>query len=257
MRVQGWDPILQVQYTTYDGYLLTSRRIICQIISLQAIHYLVLSTLIPPFVATLTSPDTLDYSGGPSTVSHIMDWREMAALPTINRGNFPGVEGWRKLRGAWAGGKQIGSVKDEYGDGKSDKEEMWDYGVDKKRGWVIGSTWLLAFAIDIAPLYYIVQRPTHILDFALTLIFNHFILTTYYSASFPTSFFFWLIQVLGAVLMVVSAEALCVRREMKSELEIGFAPNPEEGLSLMENQMMVPEAGPSRPRPEIIELTKR
>lgn len=61
---------------------------------------------------------------------------------------------------------------------------------------------------SILPLYFIIRRPTHILDFALTLIFNHFILTTYYSASFPTSIFYWLVQACGAVLMVVSAEAV-------------------------------------------------
>ncbi|AFR97709.1 hypothetical protein C343_05857 [Cryptococcus neoformans C23] len=242
MRVQGWDPLL----------------IICQIISLQTIHYLTLSTLLPPFLTTLTSPDILIYSGGPSTVSHVMDWREMAARPTVNKGTFPGVEGWRKLRGAWAGGKWIGKVKQK-GESEAkgvkeeeEKEEMWDYGVDKKRGWVIAGTWMLAFAIDILPLYYIIRRPTHILDFALTLIFNHFILTTYYSASFPTSIFYWLVQACGAVLMVVSAEALCVRREMKSALEIGWSPDAEAGLPLFEEQPDVtgdissgPQTGPN------------
>ncbi|KGB78361.2 hypothetical protein CNBG_3923 [Cryptococcus deuterogattii R265] len=241
MRVQGWDPLL----------------IICQIITLQTIHYLTLSTLLPPFLTTLTSPDTLTYSGGPSTVSHVMDWREMAARPTVNKGTFPGAEGWKKLRGAWAGGKWIGKVKEEaqvegVKEEEGEKEEIWDYGVDKKRGWVIAGTWMLAFAIDILPLYFIIRRPTHILDFALTLIFNHFILTTYYSASFPTSIFYWLVQACGAVIMVVSAEALCVRREMKSALEIGWTPDPESGLPMFEDQPdvsgdvnNVPRAGPS------------
>lgn len=83
-----------------------------------------------------------------------MDWREMAARPTVNKGTFPGVEGWRKLRGAWAGGKWIGKVKQK-GESEAkgvkeeeEKEEMWDYGVDKKRGWVIAGTWMLAFAIE-------------------------------------------------------------------------------------------------------------
>lgn len=83
-----------------------------------------------------------------------MDWREMAARPTVNKGTFPGVEGWRKLRGAWAGGKWIGEVKQK-GESEAkgvkeeeEKEEMWDYGVDKKRGWVIAGTWMLAFAIE-------------------------------------------------------------------------------------------------------------
>ncbi|WVQ74710.1 hypothetical protein IAR50_004314 [Cryptococcus sp. DSM 104548] len=251
MRVQGWDPLL----------------IICQIISLQTIHYLTLSTLVPPFLSTLTSPSLLTYAGGPSTVSHIMDWRELAARPTVHKVSFPGVEGWKKIKGAWAGGKKVGSNVEEEGDGddgvvnlqKEREREEWEYGVDRKRGWIIGATWLLAFAVDIIPLYYLVRRPTHILDFALTLIFNHFILTTYYSASFPTSIFYWLIQAIGAVMMIVSAEWLCVQREMKSELDIGFTPNMEEGRPLMSDPPYVPSshAGPSGSRVEEIELAER
>ncbi|WVQ93494.1 hypothetical protein IAU59_000568 [Kwoniella sp. CBS 9459] len=215
-------------------------------------------------LTSLTSPVLLSYSGGPSTVSHILDWREMAARPTISKTSFPGVEGWKKLRGAWAGGKEIGSVTRPHTDMGDEGEhhhllesvgveglkatqvdEYWEYGVDDKRGWVIGGVWLLAFAIDIVPLYYLIRRPTYILDFSLTLIFNHFILTTYYSASFPTSFFFWIVQVLGAVLMVVVAEQLCVKREMRSELDIGWQPNveggndPEATQGLLKNQAPV------------------
>jgi hypothetical protein len=59
---------------------------------------------------------------------------------------------------------------------------------------------------SILPLYYLVRRPTHILDFALTLNLNHLILTTYYAKSFPTSIFFWVIQALGALMMIVVSE---------------------------------------------------
>jgi hypothetical protein len=62
---------------------------------------------------------------------------------------------------------------------------------------------------SIAPLYYLVRRPTYILDFSLTLTFNHLILTTHYAKSFPTSLFFWVVQGLGALLMVVVAEQVC------------------------------------------------
>lgn len=59
---------------------------------------------------------------------------------------------------------------------------------------------------SIAPLYYLIRRPTHVLDFALTLGFNHLILTTYYAKAFPTSFYFWVVLVLGSILMIVVAE---------------------------------------------------
>lgn len=59
---------------------------------------------------------------------------------------------------------------------------------------------------SILPLYYLVRKPTHILDFALTLNFNHLILTTYYAKSFPTSIYYWVVQALGALLMIVISE---------------------------------------------------
>ncbi len=130
-----------------------------QIISLQSIHYLTLSLLLPSLLSHLTHPALLAYSGGPSTVSHILDWREMASRPTVSSSAFPGLsEGWRTLRGAWAGGKQVGVLEGEedgIGSGQKgvtgveeEEEEVWDFGVDDKRGWVVGFTWLIASGIE-------------------------------------------------------------------------------------------------------------
>jgi hypothetical protein len=52
------------------------------------------------------------------------------------------------------------------------------------------------------------------------LVFNHLVLTTYYSASLPTSLFFWLIMVLGCALTVIIAEQMCVKREMQEGLSV-------------------------------------
>jgi hypothetical protein len=130
------------------------------------LHYLTLSLLTPPLLASLTSPALLTYSGGPSTVSHILDWRELAARPTISSSSFShlaganlesAAEGWGKLRGAWAGGKQVGKVKGEEGLGVGEKEhvgveeeveEVWDFGVDDRRGWLIGLAWMAASAVE-------------------------------------------------------------------------------------------------------------
>jgi hypothetical protein len=51
-------------------------------------------------------------------------------------------------------------------------------------------------------------------------VFNHLVLTTYYSASWPTSLFFWIVMIGGSVLTVIVAEQLCVKREMNEGLSI-------------------------------------
>lgn len=59
---------------------------------------------------------------------------------------------------------------------------------------------------SIIPLYYLIRKPTHILDFSLTLVFNHIVISTYSTGAFPTSLFFWLVMFAGAVIMIVGAE---------------------------------------------------
>jgi hypothetical protein len=83
-------------------------------------------------------------------------------------------------------------------------------------------------------LYAIVRRPRLILDFALTLVFNHLVLTSYYSATIPTSLFFWLIMFGGALLTVVMAEQLCVKREMREGLSVIPVRAQEEATDEME-----------------------
>jgi hypothetical protein len=125
-----------------------------------------MSLVLPPLVA-LTNPTLLAYSGGPSTVGHILDWREMASRPTLPSSAFHGLldfsasESLSKLRGAWAGGKNVGEVIDESGEGgeggaaaetelsKHDIED-WDLGVDDFRGWLIAFAWILAAAVESA-----------------------------------------------------------------------------------------------------------
>jgi protein SYS1 len=74
----------------------------------------------------------------------------------------------------------------------------------------------------------IVRRPRMVLDHALTLILNHLIFTTYYSASIPTSLFFWLVMLGGAIIMVPTAEQACVQREMREGLAVVRPPREED-----------------------------
>jgi protein SYS1 len=74
----------------------------------------------------------------------------------------------------------------------------------------------------------LVRRPRMVLDHALTLLLNHLIFTTYYSASIPTSLFFWLVMVGGALIMVPAAEQACVKREMREGLAVIRPPRDED-----------------------------
>ncbi|KAG8221120.1 integral membrane protein S linking to the trans Golgi network-domain-containing protein, partial [Butyriboletus roseoflavus] len=199
LRQSSWDPVL----------------LISQIISLQTLHYLTLSLLIPPLLTVFAESTSLMYEGGAANVGMVMDWREMAGQPTVR--GVQGEERWSSYYGAWSGGKRVGSGWED---------DQWDGRTDPIRGWVIAVSWLIASSADIYYLYTLVRRPRLVLDFALTLAFNHLVLTTYYSASIPTSLFFWLVMIAGSTCTVIIAEQLCVKREMTEGLVIS-APRHE------------------------------
>lgn len=70
---------------------------------------------------------------------------------------------------------------------------------------------------SILPLYLIVRRPTHILDFSLTLVFLHIVFSTYSSKSFPLSIFFWVVVAFGAIVMITLAEQVGLSFELPKE----------------------------------------
>ncbi|KAF8815433.1 hypothetical protein BYT27DRAFT_7194437 [Phlegmacium glaucopus] len=196
--ISNWDPVLLVS----------------QIVSMQTLHYLTLSIIIPPLLAIFAESKSLAFEGGAANIGMIMDWREMAGRPTV-RGMQIGEKWW-----AWSGGKRIG-----YGW----KDDQWDGRIDPIRGWIIAFCWLVACSADIYYLYKLVRRPRLVLDFALTLVFNHLVLSTYYSSSIPTSLFFWIVVLGGAALSIIVAEQLCVKREMSEGLSV-LPVRPEDEL---------------------------
>jgi len=198
-RIQGWDPVL----------------IIAQIVCLQSLHYITLSFLIPPLLAMFAEPHALAHQGGAASVSMVMDWREMAGRPTLTGDEGDISRGWSAFRGVWTGGHHVTG-------GSALQGWEWEAGVDPARGWVLAFSWLLASGADILFVYQIVRKPTHVLDFALTLLLNHLILTTYYSSSLPSSLFFWLILIAGTAITIIFAEQLCVRREMQEGLGAAY-----------------------------------
>ncbi|GAA5999735.1 Sys1p [Rhodotorula paludigena] len=212
-RVQGWDPVL----------------IISQIVSLQALHYLALSLVLPALLSILSNRDKLLYEGGATSISMAMNWKSFTG------GTASGLPASRALHPGLAG---LAAVQGGLGDfGKVDAADLARGVVrviesDAFRGWAVALGWIMASMADIFFLYHVVRRPTHILDFSLTLIFNHLILTTYYSHSFPSSLFFWLVVGGSAVAQIVLAEQLCVRREMRDGFSVAEM-TPRIGTSEM------------------------
>jgi len=175
---------------------------------MQTLHYVTLAVLIPPLLMIFAKPDALEYEGGAASVVMIMDWREIAGRPTSHISQGP----WSSWNSVWSGGKQVGSGDLHHG--------HWDGEIDPLRGWIIALCWIAASTADIYYLYTLIRRPRLILDFSLTLIFNHLVLTTYYSSSLPTSLFFWVVMAASIALMVIVAEQLCVKREMTEGLAV-------------------------------------
>ena len=173
----------------------------------------------------------------------IMDWREMAGRPTTRA--LPGEGPWTSFNSVWSGGKQVGMGSIQQGALRS---------VDPVRSWIIAVCWIAAsaaecvlspliesytsphaFSAGIGSVYYLyalVRRPRLILDFALTLLFNHLVLTTYYAAAIPTSVFFWLVMCVSTAGTIVFAEDLCVKREMNEGLVVASAPDAQDSVEM-------------------------
>ncbi|KAF8513010.1 integral membrane protein S linking to the trans Golgi network-domain-containing protein [Hysterangium stoloniferum] len=199
-RNSGWDPCL----------------IISQIVTLQSVHYLTLCLLVPPLLSIFAEPNALAYEGGATTVGVIMDWREMSSLPIYHSLHGQDQRGLDATLGFHMDGKEVnvGFLPGQM------VSSMWDSRIDPRRGWCIAFAWLAASIIDVYYLYIFVRRPRLILDFALTFMLNHLILTTYYSSAVPSSLFFWVMVISGTSLTTLLAEQLCVKREMQEGLSI-------------------------------------
>ncbi|KZT56827.1 hypothetical protein CALCODRAFT_302704 [Calocera cornea HHB12733] len=204
VRLQGTDAVL----------------LAAQIVLLQTLHYLTLALLLPLLLSFLTDARYLEYLGGSATVGMILDWRELAGRPTSTTPGWPSsppphpaspssglaaflpvpgvgsaLDGLEGL-GAAVGGP--GSAAGGPGVGAPGELEGWVRLPDARRSWVLGAGWVLGSCFDITYLYYLIRRPTHILDFTLTLLFVHLLLTTSYARGVPLSLWFWLVMGLCA-----------------------------------------------------------
>jgi hypothetical protein len=110
-----------------------------------------MSFILPPLLTSFAVSGPLEYSGGAATVGHILDWREMAAKPTVSRKSRT-IAGSASQGAAWSGGHQVGVDETVAGDSGSVAAvgipAGWDYGVDDRRGWLIGLGWIIACLIE-------------------------------------------------------------------------------------------------------------
>ncbi|KZS94756.1 hypothetical protein SISNIDRAFT_473800 [Sistotremastrum niveocremeum HHB9708] len=188
-RISGWDPVL----------------LISQIVTLQTLHYLTLSIITPPILYLFANRDTLLHEGGAWSVGMVMDWREMAGRTT-----FEHQRGWTPFE------DPLNPGASKLTEPNTDPFKV----VDPIRGWIIAACWLVASFVDVYYIYTFVRRPKMVLDFSLTLVMIHLVMTTYYSAALPSSLFFWLILAGGAAIKIIFGEQMCVKREMREGLDI-------------------------------------
>ncbi|SPO29225.1 uncharacterized protein UTRI_06174 [Ustilago trichophora] len=272
-------------------------RILSQIFSFQALHYLILATLLPPFLAIFAETSSLMFEGGPTQVGMVFDWRQMAGRPTYDWTPFSkndGVKGWLEtgieeegrnvevvvdpailvrwnLDNVWldsplhhsAGGndaqnkvlnhEQILRFKHqpngtstssstsnsaEISNGAISVEEAlehWEYtqATDSHRPYVLIATWLLTIPLDILLLVYLVRRPTHMLDHALTFHLFNLVLTTWYTGELPKGLKWWLTMMLHAGIMVVWSEQLAIKRELGRSVGYSLVGNGGDDVETM------------------------
>jgi len=60
----------------------------------------------------------------------------------------------------------------------------------------------------------IVEKSKKCLDFSVTLFVVHVVLCTVYSGKLPSTFDWWIVHVMGMIIMVVMGEYFCSKREL-------------------------------------------
>lgn len=246
-----------------------SIRILTQILSLQTLHYLILATLLPPFLAIFAETNSLMFEGGPTQIGMVFDWKQLAGKPTYdwnppkdwlsspNDGEFERKEagkvgevgidpavlvkwnldnvwldqplpGTTDVQGKVLDHDQILRFKSSPSSSSSSSNEAekedtvekaiehweWHHTRDSHRSYVLIITWLLTAPLDILLLVFLVRRPTHMLDHALTFHFLNLVICSYYSGGVPTSLTWWLTMLVHAAVVIVWSEQLAIKREM-------------------------------------------
>jgi len=87
--------------------------------------------------------------------------------------------------------------------------------VSSGEGLVDAMTLIMGYVVNAALLVLVVEKSKRCLDFTVTLFVLHLLLTTVAGgAGFPTTWDWWIVNVLGLIIMVCLGEYLCSRREL-------------------------------------------
>ena len=83
-----------------------------------------------------------------------------------------------------------------------------------REGWIDNTAILISSGVGAVLLALIVEKSKKCLDFSITLFFIHFGICTMYGG-FPASWDWWVIHVLGLIVMVLLGEYFCSRVELR------------------------------------------
>jgi len=82
-------------------------------------------------------------------------------------------------------------------------------------GWVDNSAVLLSAMFGSILLALIVEKAKKCLDFSVTLFFVHLVsCTCYQKGEIPNTWDWWIVHIMGMIIMIISGEFFCSRREL-------------------------------------------
>mmetsp|Transcript_21333 Transcript_21333/g.44419 ORF Transcript_21333/g.44419 Transcript_21333/m.44419 type:complete len:157 (-) Transcript_21333:19-489(-) len=71
------------------------------------------------------------------------------------------------------------------------------------------------YAMNTIGLYLVVKKSAKCLDFTITLLVMHLLCTVVYTREFPRSWEWWIVNVVGGLVMVLGGEWVCSRAELR------------------------------------------
>ncbi|KAF9583058.1 hypothetical protein BGW38_010337 [Lunasporangiospora selenospora] len=86
---------------------------------------------------------------------------------------------------------------------------------DNAQGMLLSLAWLLNSLVGVYLLLKIVTRARLVLDFSLTLLLYHVVLTTLYSDHVPSTFLWWALNGTTCGIMIFGGEYVCMQQEME------------------------------------------